>query len=1090
MAAIVNDRNELFSGAIQRLDSAEVYITSSVGNLSIASGATSTTPSSATLTANASAYTSPTYAWYKQIVGVDGAFVLIGGATSNTYNITGDAAFITAMGASTLIRYKVVVTQSPTYNSSEAIFDLPVVRSGSSGVSPTIYWLSTSADVIQQNIAKVYTPTTLTVSGYTATGGTTAAYAGRFKIYENGSGTASYTSAIDESSKVYTPSNNAVTQIKVELYTAGGVITLLDSEIIPIVVDGSGAMTVNIANDNNVYPAPVSGYAGISFGSALSVVTAYIGSQQLTYGASGANTFSCTITTTSGITMGTSVGAGSGFEIQPPTAMSVNFVSVPVVVTLRNASGAVHGVITQTITYSLARKGDTGAGAVVEISGGVRTFTYDSGGLNPNPAPTAFTAKLYIDGVEIPTGSLTYSWVVTGLFTGTGTASTFTPTLNATHSSVDTTVKVSITYSAKVYTETIPIICNKIGARGSVTTTLQNSAIFPYPGRYEGRAKWANTGTFPVEANATAVDTIATNAILGALGLTQNGNTANLRFGDTVKVAQIAGSPSITSIWPGGIGTVSNVCYGPDNRAWYLFTNVDSSTGLTTGQGRSIYVSTDNGSTWSFLLTQPYIVHTVINIGSAIYICCNDGHIYRVDSQGNTLAYIGATTTITGIAIGGPSNGTQRYVVSASNGKLYHSTDFITWTAISLNGANTWPATDILFAGGIFVTNTVNQVGGGDNKFWYSYDGLTWVGSTVFNYTTVPSVVKMAYGKGVWLAVTVWDQLLTSTNGKDWVNSGIQPISGNIQPTDIIFDQYFIVTALGGKYAYSTDMGATWTQGNTSPQTNDLLKVRSYGGTIMMAQGNTLFAKGINPVTLSMSGIWSGTKWLSDANVIDGSLIVKESIASESIDTRNLTIKDPLGNVILSAGGLNPVYIKDLSVDTIKIKNNAITVKATGSSGTITNIITTAVTSSILTTPKGLLTGTVSLARVDVTDTSPISIDATANVLVAPVGGSLNANIKYYKVLTEIWVVRGAATEILVSGYENWIAPGVLATKSMRQGFKMPSCMYTPSVANTSYEFYIKVTVTPYDIAIVAFLGVSDILVSMNADIFCVQFRK
>jgi len=42
MAAIVNDRNELFSGAIQRLDSAEVDITSSVGNLSIASGATAT----------------------------------------------------------------------------------------------------------------------------------------------------------------------------------------------------------------------------------------------------------------------------------------------------------------------------------------------------------------------------------------------------------------------------------------------------------------------------------------------------------------------------------------------------------------------------------------------------------------------------------------------------------------------------------------------------------------------------------------------------------------------------------------------------------------------------------------------------------------------------------------------------------------------------------------------------------------------------------------------------------------------------------------------------------------------------------------
>jgi len=1047
MAAIVNDRNELFSGAIQRLDSAEVYITSSVGNLSIASGATSTTPSSATLTANASAYTSPTYAWYKQIVGVDGAFVLIGGATSSTYNITGDAAFITAMGTSTLIRYKVVVTQSPTYNSSEAIFDLPVVRSESSGVSPTIYWLGTSADVIQQNIAKVYTPTTLTVSGYTATGGTTAAYAGRFKIYENGSGTASYTSAIDESSKVYTPSNNAVTQIKVELYTAGGVVTLLDSEIIPVVVDGSGAMTVNIANDNNVYPAPVSGYAGISFGSALSVVTAYIGSQQLTYGASGANTFSCTITTTSGVTMGSAVGAGSGFEIQPPTAMSVNFVSVPVVVTLRNASGAVHGVITQTITYSLARKGDTGAGAVVEISGGVRTFTYDSGGINPNPAPTAFTAKLYIDGVEIPTGSLTYSWVVTGLFTGTSTSSTFTPTLNATHSSVDTTVKVSITYSAKVYTETIPIVCNKIGARGSVTTTLQNSAIFPYPGRYEGRAKWANTGTFPTEANATAVDTIATNAILGALGLTQDGNTANLRFGDTVKVAQTSVLSSLTSNYL-NVGNIGHIAYCPDVRAWYIFADKDN-LGTIIGTSRCVWASTNNGASWSFIVTSDHSIQTTRTIGGSLYVCCTDGYIYRLNAAGGlVLSYIGVNTAVKSIAIGGISTSTQRYVVAAANGKIYTSLDFVTWGAGAYpTGLGSAQLVDILFANNLFVTVSVGVT---NNTFGYSYDGTTWVASTTFSVASYNSVVKIAQGRGTWLAITGFDQILRSTNGKDWTLDATQPITGNFEPKDIVFDQYFIVVGVLGKYAYSNDMGTTWTQG-TASNTQTLTCIRSHDGIIMAAQSNTLYATGVNPVTLSMSGIWSGTKWLSDANVIDGSLIVKESIASESIDTRNLTIKDPLGTIILSAGGLNPVYIKDLSVDTIKIKNNAITVSAQNTSAQI------GITTSDLTT--GFVTLTTSnFITVSITNISPITLTGTINLYLT----HHNTAIAYYYITGGIYNTLSPSTP--VSYIETYKLPTVvnpsIPVNAMWEDLVLPPAIYTPPTANTSYLFYAVLNVT------------------------------
>ncbi len=76
------------------------------------------------------------------------------------------------------------------------------------------------------------------------------------------------------------------------------------------------------------------------------------------------------------------------------------------------------------------------------------------------------------------------------------------------------------------------------------------------------------------------------------------------------------------------------------------------------------------------------------------------------------------------------------------------------------------------------------------------------------------------------------------------------------------------------------------------------------------------------PKQVLMLGTVNGTTALG----LDGSLIIDGSIVARSIDTRNLSVKDGSGNVILSSGQkLTGTWIADLAVDTLQIAGNAVT---------------------------------------------------------------------------------------------------------------------------------------------------------------------
>jgi hypothetical protein len=167
-------------------------------------------------------------------------------------------------------------------------FTMSRVKNGVAGTSPTLYRLLSSSDVLQRSVAGVYNPTTLTASAKSQTGtGIYGAYNGRYQIWEtvDGStwGTVKYTSAGDEASKVWTPTAG-IKGVKLQLYLAGGVTTLLDEQIVSVVQDGAtgiSAIVGVLSNDSHNLPSDSAGTVS-TFANANSTLTIYEGATDVT----------------------------------------------------------------------------------------------------------------------------------------------------------------------------------------------------------------------------------------------------------------------------------------------------------------------------------------------------------------------------------------------------------------------------------------------------------------------------------------------------------------------------------------------------------------------------------------------------------------------------------------------------------------------------------------------------------------------------------------------------------------------------------------------------------------------------------------
>ena len=264
---------------------------------------------------------------------------------------------------------------------------------GNTGQNATSYKMIVSNAAIVKSQSGTYSPASITLTGKSQTGTSAMAnYSGRFKIFLNGSSTASYTSSANESSKTYTiPSNT--TSIRCVMYQAGGTSVILDEQTIPVVVDGkdgeTGATgtgyTIVLSNESHTFPGSTS--AAIASTASTNVI-AYkntsqvaatitkIGNTSVSGNASGVAT---------GITGLTASVANNG-----TTSCAITFNATT---SLTTKSGVV--VITMTVdgktftknfSFSLALTGATGTDAKsVDITASSQVFKSTDGGSTFSP---------------------------------------------------------------------------------------------------------------------------------------------------------------------------------------------------------------------------------------------------------------------------------------------------------------------------------------------------------------------------------------------------------------------------------------------------------------------------------------------------------------------------------------------------------------------------------------------------------------------------------------------------------------------------------------------------------------------------------
>lgn len=101
----------------------------------------------------------------------------------------------------------------------------------------------------------------------------------------------------------------------------------------------------------------------------------------------------------------------------------------------------------------------------VNIIGGIRSVIVSSSNAIQT-TPTAYTAKVLLGSEDI-TKSCTLSWAASGIYTGSGTATTFTPSKGS-YTPNESYVELTATYKGNQYKERIGIAVSKQGADGYV----------------------------------------------------------------------------------------------------------------------------------------------------------------------------------------------------------------------------------------------------------------------------------------------------------------------------------------------------------------------------------------------------------------------------------------------------------------------------------------------------------------------------------------------------------------------------------------------------------------------------------------------
>lgn len=379
-------------------------------------------------------------------------------------------------------------------------------RAGAVGMS---YWLS-NTDYLKRSTSLVYSPAAITLNGYSAAGSTTpAAYPCRFKIYEDGSATASYTSPYDEASKSYTPSTTAVSYIKVEMYLAGGTTTLVDYSTIPVVQDGSQGITLVEPNSAVLLPADSAGNVS-SYSGSGTTIKVFEGSNQLTFttGVVTKGYFGVSAAVSTGtVTVGGISGAyTTTCTIGNHSGLSTDLANITYTISIIKADGT-SVVLTDIQTLTKSKAGAKGDLTPMVIVNGEQAFKYAADTTIPTNQTITLSASL--------SGGLTsYSWeywyanLVWLPLSAPNTSSTYSLAYNSGAFGTSNSLRIRC-LSSTAYDE-ITVVKLYDGAKGkdAITGYLTNeSAALPADSAGTVSSYTGASGNFKVFSGTTDVTT-------------------------------------------------------------------------------------------------------------------------------------------------------------------------------------------------------------------------------------------------------------------------------------------------------------------------------------------------------------------------------------------------------------------------------------------------------------------------------------------------------------------------------------------------------------------------------------------------------
>ena len=385
----------------------------------------------------------------------------IGIAGANTKTIT-----VTTMGVD---EGTITFTASKAgYSDVSAIFTIQKVRAAVNGDPATVYRLIPSASVVRKSLAGAYTPSSISASAQSITGNQApAAYTGgTIKIYKNATGAAVVTSSSGESSAEWQSIASDTTSIRIDLEINSVVV---DTETIPVVLDGPKGADAVIADLSNEHISVTADNNGDNpnLTGATTTLSIFIGGtndvdnwtivtskSDNSIGITGANTKTITVTA-----MGVDEGTITF------TASKAGYSDVSAIFTIQKVRAAVNG--DPATVYSIIPVssviGKDSAGNFTPSS-----FSADALSVTGNNNPVAYTQgtlKLYKNGGT------------TAVATSSENASTVSWTIESDTTSVKAALEVG---GVVVDSETVPVVTD--GAKGDpgldpITVDLDNEHV-------------------------------------------------------------------------------------------------------------------------------------------------------------------------------------------------------------------------------------------------------------------------------------------------------------------------------------------------------------------------------------------------------------------------------------------------------------------------------------------------------------------------------------------------------------------------------------------------------------------------------------